>query len=85
MVLAKLGVIKDKSLQIESVAAVLSRLRQRLNPEVKPKDNQNFNIQHRIIINNRIESHTGGSRENGPVLFVLCQCSYLQPGILVHR
>ena len=40
MVLAKLAVIKDKSLEIESVALVLSRLRQRLNPEVKTKDNQ---------------------------------------------
>lgn len=40
MVLAKLGIINDKSLQIERVAAVLSRLRQRLKPEVKIKDNQ---------------------------------------------
>ena len=40
MVLAKLGIIKDKSSQIENVALVLSGLRQRLNPEVKTKDNQ---------------------------------------------
>ncbi len=40
MMLAKLGIISDKSSQIERVAVLLSRLRERLKPELKTEDNQ---------------------------------------------